>query len=62
MHSDSLEKLLTLKEVANLLQVNERTVYRWVTDKKLPAYKLGKIWRVEEAELIAWLDKQKNKE
>lgn len=62
MSSDSLEKLLTLKEVANLLQINERTVYRWVTDNKLPAYKLGKVWRIEEAELKAWLEAHKNKE
>ncbi|WP_414633250.1 helix-turn-helix domain-containing protein [Cellvibrio sp. UBA7671] len=52
--------MITLKEVAECLNVNERTVYRWVTNGELPAYKLGKVWRVKPSELNDWVIKNKN--
>jgi hypothetical protein len=32
----ALERLLTLREVAELLQLDERTVRRWIVQKGLP--------------------------
>lgn len=52
--------MLTLKEVAECVKVNERTVYRWVVNGELPAYKLGKIWRVKPSELDLWINKNRN--
>lgn len=54
------EIMLTLKEVAECVKVNERTVYRWVINGELPAYKLGKIWRVKPSELDLWINKNRN--
>jgi excisionase family DNA binding protein len=54
------EIMLTLKEVAECVNVNERTVYRWVVNGELPAYKLGKIWRVKPSELDLWINKNRN--
>ena len=33
--------ILTIKEVADYLKVNERTVYRLAGAKKIPAFKVG---------------------
>ncbi len=39
------DDVLTLKEVADYLKVTERTIYRMVADRKIPAFKVGGSWR-----------------
>ena len=55
------EKLLTIKEVADILQVNESTIYRYMADEEnpLPTLKLKGITRIIKGELDAWIEKQK---
>lgn len=45
------EKLYTLREVADYAQVSMSTIYRWITDGKLKAFKPGGQWRVRESDL-----------
>ncbi len=45
---------LTVKDVAELLAVSEKTVYRWVDERKLPGYRLSGQYRFNRAELLAW--------
>lgn len=47
--------LYTLQEVAQILKVSERTLYRWLKDGKLKAHKVGRHWRVKEEDLNAFL-------
>ena len=49
-----MDKLLTLKEVAELLQVNERTALRLAHAGELPAARVGGQWRVHPVELERW--------
>ncbi|TMB70116.1 MAG: helix-turn-helix domain-containing protein [Chloroflexi bacterium] len=49
------EKLLTPEQVAERLQVTERTVYDWLRRGKLPALKLGRLWRIRPEDLEAFL-------
>jgi len=37
-----MEKLLTVRDVSNILQVTDRTVYNYVNSGELKAVKLGK--------------------
>ncbi len=50
-----MDELLTVTEVAEYLGVTERTVYNWVRAGKLPAVKVGRLWRVRESDLASWL-------
>lgn len=50
---------LTPKDVSSLLQVSVYTVRRWIKDGELPAYKVGRLWRIDEADLNQWLDRQR---
>lgn len=43
-----LPRLLTLKEVANILRIHARTAYRLVQDGTLSAIRVGTQWRVTE--------------
>jgi excisionase family DNA binding protein len=48
----------TIKEVAEYLKVNERTVYRLAGAKKLPAFKVGGTWRFLRSDIDKWIKDQ----
>ena len=52
------KEFLTAREVARYLRVNQYTVYRLVTQKKLPAFKVGSQWRFRRSVLDRWLENQ----
>ena len=51
-------EILTIKEVAVYLKVNERTIYRLLSAKKLPAFKVGGSWRFRRADIDSWIASQ----
>ncbi len=55
------EKLLTPGDIANRLQVNERTVTRWLRIGQLRGFKISKEWRVSVKDLEALLEASANK-
>ena len=64
MHAATAEKcsdashLLTISEVAQLLQVPVSWVYartRHRSKFRLPGYRLGKYWRFDRNEVLAWV-------
>jgi excisionase family DNA binding protein len=54
------EKLLTIEQVATYLKVDKFTVYRLVTSRKLPAFKVGSQWRFKRKIIDAWLENNSN--
>ena len=54
------DKLLTPEQIAERLQVVERTVYRWLNEGRLEGVKLGRLWRVREDDLAAFLQAASN--
>lgn len=52
------ETTLTIKEVAEYLSVTERTIYRLLQERKLPAFKVGGSWRFVQADLDNWIKAQ----
>jgi two-component system, probable response regulator PhcQ len=55
-----LGDLQTPEQVARYLHVNKFTVYRLVTEKKIPAFKVGNQWRFKQEMLDAWLMAKSN--
>ena len=45
---------LTLKEVAELLKVKPRTIYAWVSDKRIPYERKGSLLRFRLDAIVAW--------
>jgi PTS system nitrogen regulatory IIA component len=45
---------LTVKEAAKLFNVSEKTIYRWIEQKGLPAYRINKQFRFNQTELLEW--------
>src|SRR5512147_2817255 len=40
------ENFLTVEEFAQLLKVDPKTIYRALWSNRLPAYKIGRAWRI----------------
>lgn len=53
------ERLLTTQDVADRLQVKERTVRDWIRSGELPAFDLGQGYRISEEDLEAFLEGRK---
>lgn len=51
--------VLTVKEVAALLRVDEKTVYRLVNKRELPGFKVAGAWRFKRDDIESWIEKQK---
>ncbi len=49
------ERYLTAKEVADLLQVDERTVKRYADKGELPGYKVMGKWRFDPQEVERYI-------
>ena len=45
---------LTVRDVSGLLNVSEKTVYRWISERNLPGYRLSGQYRFNRAELLEW--------
>ena len=48
-------EVYTLQEVQDLLQVTRRTLYTWIKDGKLKAFRAGREWRVTKETLQEFL-------
>ena len=50
--------LLTIQEVAEWAKVSTKTVYRWISNNKIPAIRPGnRTYRIPEKAIIAYLSK-----
>lgn len=45
---------LTVRDASKLLQVSEKTVYRWIEQRMVPAYLVNGQYRFNRAELLEW--------
>lgn len=50
---------LTVQDSAQLLSVSEKTIYRWIKQGKLPAYRVNEQYRFNRAELLEWATSQR---
>jgi len=54
-----LEPAMTVRDVAVMLNVDEKTIYRLVTKGELPGFKVLGSWRFQKSDLNAWIETQK---
>ncbi len=53
--SDMAERWLSVDEIAAHLGVNSDTIYKWITRKSMPAYKVGRFWKFLASEVDQWV-------
>ncbi len=50
--------VLTIKEIAEILKLAEKTVYSMAQDGELPAFKVRGQWRIRRVDFDGWMAKQ----
>ena len=51
------DRWLSVDEIGVYLGVKRDTVYKWISDKALPAHKIGRLWKFKREEIDAWVRK-----
>lgn len=49
------EQVFTIDELAAYLKVSKSSLYKWLTQGKVPGQKIGKHWRFSRAVIDQWL-------
>ncbi len=55
----TMDKWLTLEQIAEYLQMSTSSIYKMAQAGKIPAYKVGRQWRFKKEEIDAWVEKRK---
>lgn len=58
MQSKQIEKIdpwLSVDGLAQYLGISKETIYRWLDKKKVPAHRVGKLWKFKASEVDAWV-------
>jgi len=59
MGLDKLPDIVTVKQLAEFLQVSDQTVTRAIKAGSLKAFKVGNEWRIEKEAVIGWVKSNK---
>jgi excisionase family DNA binding protein len=49
------EPWLDVDAIAAHLSVSAVTIYRWLEKERIPAHRVGKLWRFKASEVDAWV-------
>lgn len=56
------ERWLSVSEIAPHLGVNPDTIYTWIERTRLPAHKVGRLWKFMVSEMDEWFGLGKRRE
>ena len=50
--------IMTMKEIAEYLKINDKTAYKLAADRKIPGFRVGSAWRFRRSEIDNWIKAQ----
>lgn len=54
-----MDKLLTIKDLSEWLQISPKTIYNWVHLEYIPCIKFKHAVRFNKETIVAWLNKKR---
>ena len=57
LNSDARE-VMNIRQASQYLGVSPDTLYKYVGENKIPAFKLGNRWRFKKSTLDSWMEQQ----
>ena len=54
------KKVLTVKDIADYLDVHPMTIYKHVKDGNIPAFKVGASWRIRKESIKKWMEENEH--
>ncbi len=55
---ERLKEVMTLREASQYLGISPDTLYKYLGEDKIPAFKLGNRWRFKKDLLDRWMEKK----
>lgn len=49
------EPWVSVEQIAEHLGVRRDSIYRWIDAKRLPAHRIGRLWKFKVSEVDAWV-------
>jgi excisionase family DNA binding protein len=53
---ERLKEVMTLREASQYLGITPDTLYKYLSDRSIPAFKLGNRWRFKKDLLDRWME------
>ncbi len=57
--TEIIKPAMTVRDVATMLNVDEKTIYRLVQKGSLPGFKVAGSWRFQWPDIQTWIDSKK---
>jgi excisionase family DNA binding protein len=55
---ERVREVMTLREASQYLGISPDTLYKYLSESKIPAFKLGNRWRFKKDLLDRWMEKK----
>jgi excisionase family DNA binding protein len=55
---ERLKEVMTLREASQYLGISPDTLYKYLSQRQIPAFKLGNLWRFKKDLLDRWMEKK----
>ncbi len=49
------DRWLSVDEIGDYLGIKRDTVYKWISEKDMPAHKIGRLWKFKKDEVDTWV-------
>jgi excisionase family DNA binding protein len=49
------DRWLSVDEISSYLGVKRDTLYKWISEKAMPAHKIGRLWKFKKDEVDEWV-------
>ncbi len=53
-----MREVMDIREASQYLGVSRETLYKYISEERLPAFKLGNRWKFKKTVLDRWMEKQ----
>jgi excisionase family DNA binding protein len=53
--SQNIEKWSSMDIITDYLGVSRETVLQWISNRYMPAHKVGRLWKFKISEVDAWI-------
>lgn len=51
------DRWLSVDEMSQYLGVKRETLYKWISERGIPAHKVGRLWKFKKDEVDVWVRK-----
>ena len=55
---DESREVMNIRQASQYLGISADTLYKYVSEEKIPAFKLGNRWKFKKTRLDQWMDEQ----